>query len=157
MKMSVAVPVFAVAATLVIGAVAQPSPNGLIAARKGAMNLQAKYFGPLLEMAKGTAPYDAAIVQRNADYLLVVGKMPWDDFQTHSLGLPNTRAKEAIGKEPDKFKDLVNTLNSNQQKLAAAARTGDQATVKSSVLAIGRTCNTCHENFSSNEFRFKLE
>lgn len=157
MKMSVAVPVFAVAATLVIGAVAQPSPNFLIATRKGAMSLQAKYFGPLFGMATGTAPYDAAIVQRNTDYLLVIGKMPWDDFQTHSLGLPNTRAKEAIGKEPDKFKDLVNTLNSDQLKLAAAARAGDQAAVKSSVLAIARTCNTCHENFTSYEYRFKLE
>lgn len=157
MKLSVSVSVFAVAATLVIGAVAQPSPNFLISTRKGAMSLQAKYFGPLFAMARGTAPYDAAIVQRNADYLTVISKMPWDDFQPHSLGLPNTRAKEAIAKEPDKFKELVSNLSSDEQKLLAASRAGDQAGVKASVLAMARSCNGCHENFTSYEFRFKFE
>jgi cytochrome c556 len=157
MKTPVVASVFVVAATLAIGAAAQPSPNFLISARKGAMTLQAKYFGPLFAMARGSAPYDAAIVQRNADYLLVISQMPWDDFQPHSLGLPNTRAKEAIAKEADKFKEAANTLHSDEQKVATAARAGDQAAVKSAVLAMGRTCNSCHENFSSYEYRFKFE
>jgi|APDOM4702015248_1054824.scaffolds.fasta_scaffold20302_2 cytochrome c556 len=157
MRVPVVVSIFAVAATLAIGAVAQPSPNFLIATRKGAMNLQGKYFGPVLAMARGTTPYDAKVVQRNADYLLVISQMPWEDFQPQTLGLPNTRAKEAIAKEQDKFKELVDTLQSDQQKLASAARAGDQAAVKSAAQAIGRTCNSCHENFTSYEFRFKLE
>lgn len=157
MKVSVVVSIFAIAATLAIGAVAQPSPNFLIATRKGAMNLQGKYFGPVLAMARGTMPYDAKVVQRNADYLLVISQMPWDDFQPQSLGLANTRAKEAIAKEQDKFKELADTLLADEQKLAAAARAGDQAAVKSAAQAIGRTCNSCHENFTSYEFRFKLE
>ena len=73
---------------------AQPNPNQLINNRKGAMNLQGKYFGSILAMAQGRAPYDAKVVQRNADYLAVLSQMPWDDFQPASLGLQNTRAKE---------------------------------------------------------------
>ena len=149
--------IFALAATLAIGASAQPSSNFLIATRKGAMNLQAKYFGPLLAMARGAVPYDARVVQRNADYLLVISQLPWEDFQPQTLGLPNTRAKEAVAKDPEKFKQLADTLQSDEQKMAAAARAGDQAAVKSALQAMGRTCNSCHEDFTSYEFRFKIE
>jgi cytochrome c556 len=108
-------------------------------------------------MARGAAPYDARIVQRNTDYLVVVTQMAWDDFQPNSLGIPNTRAKDAIVKDAEKFKQLADGLLSDVQKLAAAARGGDQNAVKSAAQAMGRTCNSCHESFADFEFRFKLE
>jgi len=159
MRMQVTVSVLAAAATLVIAAVAvaQTSPNQQVAQRKGAMNLQGKYAGPLFAMARGAVPYDARIVQRNADYLVVVTQMAWDDFQPNSLGIPNTRAKDAIVKDAEKFKQLADGLLSDVQKLAAAARGGDQIAVKSAAQAMGRTCNSCHESFADFDFRFKLE
>jgi len=69
-------------------AFAQANPNQLIANRKGAMNLQGKYFSPVLAMSFGRAPYDARIVQRNVEYLAVLNQMPWDDFQPHTAGVP---------------------------------------------------------------------
>jgi cytochrome c556 len=157
--MQVAVSVLAATATLAIAAAAQTgaSPNFQIALRKGAMNLQSKYAGPLFAMARGAVPYDARVVQRNADYLVIISQMPWDDFQPNSLGLPNTKAKDAIVKDAEKFKQLVDTLQSEEQKVATAARAGDQAAVKSAVQAMGRTCNSCHETFSDFDFRFKFE
>lgn len=156
MRMLVAVSVLAVAATFVSAAAAQ-STNFLIASRKGAMTLQAKYTGPLVAMAGGTAPYDARIVQRNAEYLALITQMAWDDFRPNTVGLPNTRAKDVIFKEPEKFKQLQEELQANVQKLSAASRGGDQAAVKAAAQAIGRTCNSCHEHFSEYEFRFKFE
>jgi cytochrome c556 len=155
--MLAAVSVLAAAATLAIAAVAQTSPNQQVAQRKGAMNLQGKYAGPLFAMARGAVPYDARIVQRNADYLAVITHMAWDDFQPNSLGIQNTRAKDTILKDPEKFKQLADGLQSDVQKLVAAARGGDQSAVKSAVQAMGRTCNSCHESFADFEFRFKLE
>jgi len=157
MRMLVAVSVFAAVATLAIAATAQPSPNQQIAQRKGAMNLQGKYAGPLFAMARGAAPYDARVVQRNADYLAIITQMPWDDFQPNSFGVPNTRAKDAVLKDPEKFKKLADGLASDIQKVVAAARGGEQTAVKSAVQAMGRTCNSCHESFADFEFRFKLE
>jgi cytochrome c556 len=136
---------------------AQASPNQQVAVRKGAMNLQAKYAGPLFGMARGTVPYDARIVQRNADYLVVLTQMPWEEFQPNSIGIPNTRAKDTILKDPEKFKRLVDALQADVQKLAAAARGGDQNAVKPAAQALGRTCNSCHESFADFEFRFRLE
>ena len=56
MRMSVAVSVLAAAALLAAAAVAQTSPNQQVANRKGAMNLQVKYAGPLFGMARGAVP-----------------------------------------------------------------------------------------------------
>jgi cytochrome c556 len=135
---------------------AQPNPNQLIANRKGAMNLQGKYFGPILAMAQGRAPFDAKIAQRNADYLAVLSQMPWEDFQPASLGLQNTRAKEDIAKDEAKFKARVQDLQSEIQKLQAAARKGDEGAVKAAAPDVAKACNSCHEDFSTMNFRFKI-
>jgi cytochrome c556 len=155
--MTVAASVLVAAVTIAAPATAQPSPNQQIANRKGAMNLQSKYAGPLFAMARGAVPYDAQIAQRNADYLAVITQMAWDDFQPNSLGVPNTRAKEAVLKDPEKFKRLSDGLKSDVQKLVTAVHGGDQNAVKSAAQAMGRTCNSCHESFADFEFRFRLE
>lgn len=155
--MRIAMFVLAAAAMCAGAAVAQTSPNQQVANRKGAMNLQGKYAGPMFAMARGAAPYDAQTVQRNVDYLTVLVKMPWEDFQPNSFGIPNTRAKDTVIKDAEKFKRLSEELQSNIQKLAAVSRGGDQAAVKSAIQAMGRTCNSCHEGFADFEFRFKLE
>lgn len=139
-------------------ALAQANPNQLIAQRKGAMNLQIKYFGPVLGMSLGRAPYDAKIVQRNVEYLSVLNQLPWDDFQPHTAGNPNTRAKEDVYKDPAKFKAAIDNVQGEVQKLAAVVRGGgDQNAVKPVAQAVGRACNSCHESFATFEFRFKLE
>lgn len=142
---------------IAVDVLAQPNPNQLIAQRKGAMNLQAKYFDPLLGMGLGRVPYDARVAQRNAGYLAVVTQMPWDDFQPHTAGAQNTRAKEDIYKDPGKFKAAVDTLQGEMKKLEAAVKTGDQNSLKPAAQAVGRACNSCHESFATFDYRFRLE
>jgi cytochrome c556 len=155
-KWVVAAAISGLCASVAIQALAQPNPNQLINNRKGAMNLQGKYFSPILAMAQGRVPYDGKIVQRNADYLVVLSQLPWDDFQPHSLGLKNTRAKEEITKDQAKFKSNVEQLQAELQKLQAAARKGDENAVKAAAPAVAKVCNSCHEDFSTMDFRFKL-
>lgn len=157
MRRLVSASLLAVAVTIAAQAVAQTNPNQQVAIRKGAMNLQAKYAAPLFGMARGAVPYDAQVVQRNADYLVVLTKMPWEDFQPNSIGIANTRAKDTVLKDPEKFKRLADTLQADAQKLAAAARGSDQGAVKAAAQAMGRTCNSCHESYADFEFRFRLE
>jgi cytochrome c556 len=157
MRTLIATSALAAAGLMATEAGAQANPNQQVANRKGAMNLQAKFAGPLFAMARGAAPYDARIVQRNADYLVALAQMPWEDFQPNSIGIPNTRTKDTVLKNAEKFKQLATALQSDAQKVAAAARGGDQNSVKSAVQAMGRTCNSCHEGFADFEFRFRLE
>lgn len=150
--------VFALGGGIAAEVLAQANPNQLIAQRKGAMNLQAKYLGPVLGMSLGRAPYDAKIVQRNVEYLTVLTQMPWDDFQPHTAGNPNTKAKEDVYKDSAKFKAGIDTLQGEVQKLAAVVRGGgDQNAVKPAAQAVGRACNSCHEAFATFEFRFRVE
>ena len=139
-------------------ALAQTNPNQLIAQRKGAMNLQVKYFGPVLGMSLGRAPYDAKIVQRNVEYLAILTQLPWDDFQPHTAGASNTRAKDDIYKDPSKFKMEIDKLQADMQKLVSVVRAGgDQNAVKPAAQAVGRACNSCHESFATFDFRFRVD
>jgi cytochrome c556 len=157
-KLLIASAVAATGAVLATEALAQANPNQLIANRKGAMNLQGKYFSPVLAMSLGRAPYDAKIVRRNVEYLAVLNQMPWDDFQPHTAGSPNTRAKEDIYLDPAKFKAATDKGQAEVQKLAAVVRAGgDQNAVKPAAQAVGRACNACHESFATFEFRFRVE
>jgi cytochrome c556 len=157
MRRLVSASLLAVAVAIAAQAVAQTNPNQQVAIRKGAMNLQSKYAAPLFGMARGAVPYDAQVVQRYADYLVVLTKMPWEDFQPNSIGIANTRTKDTVLKDPEKFKRLADTLQADAQKLAAAARGSDQGAVKAAAQAMGRTCNSCHESYADFEFRFRLE
>lgn len=137
-------------------AVAQQRPQTLVNQRKSVMALQGKYFGPVLAMVQGRSPYDAATVQRNADFLSVLSQMPWDDFQSSTVGVANVRAKEEIYKDAAKFKAAIDAFQTDVKALAAAARGGDQAAVGTAARNVARNCNSCHENFSTFEFRFRL-
>ncbi len=148
---------FALGGVIAAEGFAQTNPNQLIAQRKGAMNLQVKYFGPILGMAMGRVPFDLRVVQRNADYLTLLTQLPWDDFQPHTAGAANTRTKDDVYKDAAKFKAGIETLQADVQKLVAAARSGDQGAVKTAAQTVGRSCNSCHEAFATFEFRFKVE
>lgn len=138
-------------------ALAQANPAQLINNRKGAMDLQAKYLGPLLNMARGGATFDAQIAQRNADYLAVLSQMPWDDFQQSTAGSERTRAKPELYKDPTKFKKGVDSLHGEVQKLVTAAHGGNADAVKTATFSVARSCNSCHEDFATFDFRFKTE
>lgn len=146
----------AVSFGFVAESLAQTNPNQLINLRKGAMNLQGKYFGPLLAMSQGRLPYDAAIVRRNAEYLSVLSQLPWDDFQPSTTGNANSRAKEDVFKDAAKFKAGSDALLVEVGKLVTAARSGDQAAVGAAVQGVGKSCNSCHDGFATFEFRFKM-
>lgn len=143
----------ALAGGLFAEATAQTNPNQLILWRKGAMGLHAKYFGPIVAMTQGRVPYDAATVQRNADYLVVLSQLPWDDFQPSTIGATTSRTKEEAFKDTAKFKGGIDAMQSEVRKLAAAARAGDQGAVGAVVKTLGEGCNSCHEAFATFDFK----
>ena len=141
--------VFAVGLGCACGAVAQVKPETLVGQRVGAMRLQGKYFyGQLVPMAQGKIPYDANIAARNAGYLEVLTKMPWDGFDPSTKDL-KTRALPEVYAEPAKFKAAQDNLHAEVSKLVAATKTGNEANVKSAIMDVGKACNSCHESFQA--------
>lgn len=139
-----------VALALGVGAVtaafAQAKPDVLVAQRQAAMKLQSKYLGPIGGMLKGSMPYDADIVARNATFLENLARMPWDGFEPSTSALKSA-AKPEVYKDVAKFKAAAETLEAETSKLGAAARARDQAGVKATFGGVAKACGSCHDTF----------
>jgi len=143
----------ALGAGYTLPAFSQAKPEVLVKQRQSAMTLQGKYFGPLAGMAQGKVPYNAEVVARNAAYLDVLDKMPWDGFteSTKDLKDVKTAALPAIWNEPAKFKEAQERLQGEVSKLVSVSRSGDEAAVKAQIGAVGKSCGGCHENFRQKQ------
>jgi cytochrome c556 len=129
-----------------LSAFAQAKPEVLVKQRQAAMTLQGKYWGPLSAMAQGKAPYNADVVRRNAGYLEVLAKLPWDGFSPETKS-EKSAALPAVWNEPDKFKQAQDRLQSEVARLVQVSASGDEAAVKAQLGATGKSCGGCHETF----------
>jgi cytochrome c556 len=137
----------ALGAGYTVAALAQVKPETLVKQRQAAMTLQAKYFGPLGAMAAGKVPYNPGVVARNAGYLEVLSKMPWDGFDPSTQNEKSAALPE-IWKEPAKFKEAQEKFQSAVSRLVAATKTGDEASVKAAIAEVAKGgCGNCHQNF----------
>jgi cytochrome c556 len=144
----------AVAAALVLGtsgtAFAQAKPDVLVKQRQAAMTLLGKYFGPLGGMAQGKVPFNAQVVQRNADYLALLSQMPWDGFDP-STANEKSRAKPELFKETQKVKEHIDRFQGEVKKLQTAAKGGDEKAIKAQIGAVGKTCGSCHDAYREKQ------
>ena len=136
-----------------LNAFSQVKPDVLVKQRQAVMTLHGKYLGPLGGMASGKVPYNAEVVARNAGYLDVLDKMPWDGFaeSTKDLKDVKTGALPAIWNEPAKFKEAQERLQSEVSKLVSVSKSGDEAAVKAQIGAVGKSCGGCHETFRQKQ------
>ncbi len=140
----------AVGAAFTLDAAAQAKPETLVKQRQAAMTLQGKYMGPMGGMAQGKIPYNAAVVQRNAGFLEVLSKMPWDGFDPNTKGVKSA-ALPAIWEKSDEFKKAAENFESEAAKLAQVSKSGDEAAVKAQIGATGKACGACHEKFREKQ------
>lgn len=138
--------VAALGAGYAAAAVSQVKPETLVKQRQAAMTLQGKYFGPLGGMLKGSVPYDASIVARNAGYLDVVSQMPWDGFAEGTKGVKSA-ALPAIWTDAATFKQAQDQLRSAVGTLVTASKSGNEGAVKTAIGDVGKSCGGCHDNF----------
>ena len=144
----------ALGAGYTLPAFSQVKPEILVKQRQAAMTLQGKYYGPMSAMAQGKIPYSGDIVARNAGYLEVLSKMPWDGFaeSTKDLKDVKTAALPAIWNEPAKFKDAQEKFQGAVSRLVAATKTGDETNIKAAILEVGKGgCGNCHQNFRQKD------
>jgi cytochrome c556 len=147
--------VVAAAAAIALGAaagaaLAQAKPEVLVKQRQAAMTLIGKYFGPLGGMAQGKVPFNAQVVQRNADYLAALSQMPWDGFDPSTAG-EKSRAKPELFKETQKVKELVDRFQGEVKKLQSVAKSGDEGAIKTQIGAVGKACGACHDAYREKQ------
>ena len=86
MKLLSACIVVAVGGGYSLAAHSQVKPEVLVKQRQAAMTLQGKYFGPLGGMLKGSVPYNADVVARNAGYLDALSQDAMGRFRREHQG-----------------------------------------------------------------------
>ena len=133
-------------AVLSVSVHAQVKPDLLVKQRQSAMVLQGKYFGPLNLMAQGKIPYNQQLVVRNAAFLDALSEMAWDGFAESTKGEKSATLPAAFT-DAAKFKQIAERFEAEATKLAQVAKSGDEASVKSQIQAVGKTCSACHQDF----------
>ncbi len=148
MKLLSACIVVAVGGGYSLAAHSQVKPEVLVKQRQAAMTLQGKYFGPLGGMLKGSVPYNADVVARNAGYLDALSRMPWDGFAESTKG-EKSAALPAVFTDGAKFKQAQDQFQTAVTALVAASKSGNEGAVKSAIGDVGKTCGGCHDDFRS--------
>ena len=150
MKQRLIAIVLTIGAVLTLDAAAQVRPDVLVKQRQAKMTLQGKYAGPLFGMAQGRVPYDAATVQRNAVFLDALSRMAWDGFDPSTKSVKSHALPEVFS-EPAKFRAAAERLESETSKLASVSKSGDEAAVKAQIGAMGKACQSCHDQFQEKQ------
>ena len=140
-----------VAATLASSAaIAQVKPEILVKQRQAVMTLQGKYFGPMAGMAQGKIPFNKDVIQRNAGYLDNLSRMAWDGFADSTKDVKSA-ALPAVYTDGAKFKEAASRLENEANKLYQMSRSGDEASIKAQIGAVGKSCGGCHESFRAKQ------
>lgn len=107
--------------------------------RRAAFTLMSTYFSRLLQIVEGDRPFDARMVE-------VISRLPWEGFAP-GTERGDTKAKEDIWFEEDRFKKLGLELEGKTTLLAKAAETGDIKRIKAAFESARDTCSACHKAF----------
>jgi len=131
----------------VSGAVlAQAKPETLVKQRQAAMTLQGKYFGPMGGMAQGKIPYNADVVKRNTAYLDALSHMPWDGFTAGTQDI-KSKTRPAAYSDAAKFKEAQDRFTGEVTKLVTTVAGGNEASIKTQINAVAKSCGGCHDDF----------
>lgn len=139
------------AAALVTPAVAQqqgPSKaEQMIKYRQSGFGWLAYNIGPIGAMAKGTIPFDAKVVQRNAATMAAIAPRLLEGFPEGSGTGARTAAKPEIWTDMADFRAKMADLERATADLATASRSGDLKVVGPALGKVGAACKSCHDKF----------
>lgn len=114
--------------------------------RRAAFTLMSTYFSRLLQTVEGDRPFDARLVAADAQMVEILSRLPWEGFAPGSER-GDTRVKDDIWLEEDRFKQLAQDLQRQTTELSRVALTGDLGRLKAAFTQVRDTCNSCHKAF----------
>lgn len=118
-------------------------------ARQSLLKVTSWNMAPLGDMLRNKAPFDAALVQKNAARIAQLGAMIPDAFSvdTHKATGLKTKAREGIWTSKADFDARANDLVKAANDAADAAKSGDKGATLKALGAVGKSCGACHDTF----------
>ena len=114
--------------------------------RKAAFTLMATYVNRMVQTVDGHRPFDAKQMTQDAKTVELLSKLPWEGFVEGSER-GDTRAKDDIWFEDEKFKRYATDLQVKTIAVTSAAESGDLKRFGAAVGQMRDACNTCHKAF----------
>ena len=115
--------------------------------RQGVFKLIYHYFGPIAGMARGMVPFDADVVEGNANKISQLATMIDDVFKADTTAFElQTDALDGIWAEDSEFAAKAQNLAAKAAALAAAAQAGQDA-FPAAFRATGGACKGCHDDY----------
>ncbi len=141
-------PAAAAAATTAAADEELEAAQAAIELRQAPMKLLGWNMGPLGGMLRGSAPFDAAVVETNTARMAVIAPMIPGVFSqdVRSFDL-ETRALPSIWDNKDDFDSKAMALAEAAMAASAAAATGDEAATMMALGAVGQACGGCHDDY----------
>lgn len=121
-------------------------PEDAIKYRKNALFVMQQHYARVAAMATGRAPFDAKVAAENAAIAESLAKLPWAAFG-EGTDKGDTKALPEVWKEPAKFNTAAENMQKGMSQLAAAAKTGNLDSLKTTFQGMSGTCKACHDDF----------
>jgi cytochrome c556 len=100
----------------------------------------------MVQTVDGHRPFDAKQMAQDAKAVELLSKLPWEGFVEGSER-GDTRAKDDIWFEDEKFKRYATDLQVKTIAVTSAAESGDLKRFGAAVGQMRDACNTCHKAF----------
>lgn len=114
--------------------------------RRAAFTLMSTYVNRLVQTIEGGRPFDPARSLEDARSVEFISRLPWEGFVPGSER-GETRARDDIWFEEDRFRKLAVELQARAGALARAAESRDLQRLKVAVEDMRDTCDRCHKAF----------
>lgn len=144
---------------LALGPFAHPSAlaadadrmQSAVETRQGLLKVVRAYFGPMVAMARGDAPYDADRMAEHAHKVReLAGMLPYV-FSVDTRGADvDTDALPGIWENMDDFRAKANTLHEAAMALETAVGEG-QAAAMAAFRKTGGACKGCHDEYRKDD------
>ena len=106
------------------------------------------FSGHVGAMMRKQTPFDAAVVQKNAQRIRQLAEMLPEAFQYDTRKFQvKTRAKETIWSSQSDFATKADELRKAAGALEDAARSGDEAKAIAAAYVVGKACSACHNAY----------
>ncbi|MFL4471023.1 cytochrome c [Tateyamaria armeniaca] len=123
--------------------------EGAVQARKASMSTIGYHTGLLGAMAKGEAPYDAAIATAAAENLAAAASMNrivfWIEGSEQGA-IEGSRAKPEIWSDAAGFEESAMALETAAAAMVTAAGT-DLESLRAAMGPVGKSCGDCHKAY----------
>jgi len=150
MRRIIALLCLAGAALAALPAAAQfAKPEEAVKYRQGAWFVINHHFTRIGAMARGRMPFDASVVQRDAEVVAMLANLPGHAFGA-GTDTPGDHARPEIWTEQARFREQNDKMVAQTRQLLAATKTQNLDSIKAAYGATANTCKECHDAYRSH-------